>query len=56
MDIESYDDETQMFETRFKKSKAMFKVGIEKLKMIDPKDDVKDPRDNMMLLTGQKNA
>ena len=28
VDIESYDDESQMFETRFKKSKAMFKIGI----------------------------
>ena len=32
----------------------MFKVGIEKLKIIEPKDGIKDPRDNMMLLNGEE--
>ena len=46
--------EEQVFETRFHKSKATFKIGIEKLKVITPEDDIKDPRDNMMLLTGEE--
>ena len=32
----------------------MFKVSFEKLRVIEPELDIKDPRDNMMLLTGEE--
>jgi len=52
--IDAYNEEEEMFETTLQKSKAMLKVGFEKLKVIEHGMDVKDPRDNMMLLTGEE--
>ena len=54
MIIGAYNEEEQMFETTLEKSKAMLKVGFEKLKVIEHGMDVRDPRDNMMLLTGEE--
>ena len=49
-----YDNDLEVFECRLQKSKAMIRVGIEKLRVYNEGENAKDPRDNMMLLTGEE--
>ena len=51
--LEAYDEVGEVFEARLEKSKAMIKVGIEKLRIFKDGEICKDPRDNMMLLPGR---
>ena len=48
-----YDHDLQLFECRLLKSKAMFRVSIDKLRAFDEHEDVRDPRDGMTLKEGE---
>ena len=49
MTLEKWDRDNQYFEARLAKTQAILKVGIEHVMIIDEREPVFDPRDNLQV-------